>query len=277
MSLTPDESYIMREAKKIKAIRYLGEKCNNCGENNYIFLEFHHVDMNDKLSDISSIYTKSWSYIKNEIEKCILLCCKCHKKIHYNFERYKKYKSVIEKKIIDIDTITPRNRVVSDKEREKIIKLFKKCKNINKLTRDINIGEGVVRRVLYEEGFWGPERMKRLENILLINKEKIIKLYNINFTTRDIISKLKLNIVPFTLNSYISKMIENKEIIKRERIAYNQIASDEDIIKLYNNNISKNEMSKSLGIKVITLRKRLKRLSDKNKIILRKENSRFIK
>ena len=40
--------YLLRWAKKIKAISYLGGKCKKCGDNNIFHLSFHHTGNKDK-------------------------------------------------------------------------------------------------------------------------------------------------------------------------------------------------------------------------------------
>jgi hypothetical protein len=46
-------------------------------------LEFHHLDGSRKDFGISSKgYTRSWSKIRDELDKCILLCANCHREIH---------------------------------------------------------------------------------------------------------------------------------------------------------------------------------------------------
>ena len=52
-----------------------GFKCNSA-------LEFHHVDPKQKDFHISKNMNKSWYKIKNEIEKCILVCANCHRELH---------------------------------------------------------------------------------------------------------------------------------------------------------------------------------------------------
>lgn len=74
---------IRRFISKKKGIELLGGKCSKCGfDKNIIALEFHHKDDNKEFS-ISKIYNKSWNVVKNEIEKCILLCSNCHR-IHHS-------------------------------------------------------------------------------------------------------------------------------------------------------------------------------------------------
>lgn len=67
---------------KEKAVAYKGGKCICCGYNkHYGSLEFHHV--RDKEFGISSKgYTRSWTKVKEELDKCILVCSNCHAEIH---------------------------------------------------------------------------------------------------------------------------------------------------------------------------------------------------
>lgn len=71
---------------KEKAVQYKGGKCQCCGYNKYLgALEFHHIQPSEKNFGISSKgYTKSWEKVKNELDKCILVCSNCHKEIHAN-------------------------------------------------------------------------------------------------------------------------------------------------------------------------------------------------
>ena len=67
-----------RKNTKIKAIGYKGGKCaicnyNKCERN----MVFHHLDPKIKEFNISG-KTISWDRIKKELDKCVLLCCRCH-------------------------------------------------------------------------------------------------------------------------------------------------------------------------------------------------------
>jgi len=72
-----------RKRTKIKLIDYMGGKCRSCGYNKCVgALEFHHINPKEKDFNISG---KSWSYekLKSEVDKCILLCNRCHTEVHY--------------------------------------------------------------------------------------------------------------------------------------------------------------------------------------------------
>lgn len=75
---------ILRFAKKIKAINYLGGKCAECGEKNQFKLTFHHINMDEKEFEIADLDERRWSKLKSEIDKCELLCHNCHYKKHYD-------------------------------------------------------------------------------------------------------------------------------------------------------------------------------------------------
>lgn len=67
--------------KKIKAVDYKGGKCQECGYSKCIgALEFHHIDPSIKESNISRMYN-TWDKIKLELDKCVLLCNRCHREV----------------------------------------------------------------------------------------------------------------------------------------------------------------------------------------------------
>ena len=75
---------VKRVHRKLICLDYLGGKCEHCGEIDPSILTFHHVHPNEKVHNISSILDDSWSTIKRELDKCIILCLNCHKKHHEN-------------------------------------------------------------------------------------------------------------------------------------------------------------------------------------------------
>lgn len=68
---------------KEKAVEYKGGKCEICGYDKCIdALEFHHLDSSKKDFGISSGETRKWNKIKNELDKCIMVCSNCHRELH---------------------------------------------------------------------------------------------------------------------------------------------------------------------------------------------------
>jgi len=71
-----------RKRAKIKLLEYKGGKCLECGyKKSTRALEFHHIDPNKKDFQISGI-SISYERLKNETDKCILVCSNCHCEIH---------------------------------------------------------------------------------------------------------------------------------------------------------------------------------------------------
>lgn len=73
-----------REKLKLLAFEYKGSKCEYCGYNKCLAaIEFHHLDPTKKDFGISEKgYTRSWQKIKEELDKCIMVCANCHREIH---------------------------------------------------------------------------------------------------------------------------------------------------------------------------------------------------
>jgi hypothetical protein len=72
-----------RRKLKLMAINEAGGRCMICGYSSHPgVLDFHHIDPNSKLFGISSGgFSRSWEDIKNEIQKCVLVCANCHREI----------------------------------------------------------------------------------------------------------------------------------------------------------------------------------------------------
>ena len=84
------KAYIDRAKKAKKRIaEYIKEvKQKNsckCGEDHIAALAFHHKDRATKLFEVSSFSKrgKSLRCVKEEIEKCVVMCSNCHLKLHY--------------------------------------------------------------------------------------------------------------------------------------------------------------------------------------------------
>ena len=68
----------------------LGKPCHSCGEFHHPkAMDFHHLDEATKSFNLSQVKRSKANSITiddliNEIQKCILLCATCHRKLHYN-------------------------------------------------------------------------------------------------------------------------------------------------------------------------------------------------
>lgn len=84
-----------RKFYKQWGVEYKGSKCQCCGYNNCLdALEFHHLNPNEKDFNISDRnLTYDWEKIKNELDKCILVCANCHREIHAGIKQIKEVKN----------------------------------------------------------------------------------------------------------------------------------------------------------------------------------------
>lgn len=88
-TVAPKDSYtyVKEHRKRVKEelIAYKGGKCEICGYNKCIAaLDFHHINPEEKdfaISD-SNIY-KNIKALKQEVDKCMLVCANCHRELHY--------------------------------------------------------------------------------------------------------------------------------------------------------------------------------------------------
>lgn len=71
----------LRYKERMEFVRSLKTSCSQCGENHPAVLDFHHTDPTEK--EISVSQSKSKKQILSEIQKCIVLCSNCHRKLHW--------------------------------------------------------------------------------------------------------------------------------------------------------------------------------------------------
>lgn len=81
---------LRRYRVKKQAVEYLGGKCEKC---NWIGdlsgYDFHHSDPNEKDFNPSAknLANKSWEIVKQELDKCQLLCAICHRIEHSTYDK----------------------------------------------------------------------------------------------------------------------------------------------------------------------------------------------
>ena len=77
---------VTKRRRKLKQLlaEYKGGKCMICGYKRSIWvLELHHIDASTKEFGLSVRgLTRSWEKLKQEADKCILLCANCHREVH---------------------------------------------------------------------------------------------------------------------------------------------------------------------------------------------------
>ena len=72
-----------RRAVKARAIEYKGGQCQICGYKKFQgALELHHTNPSSKNFGIGQYgHSRSWERVKQELDKCILLCANCHREV----------------------------------------------------------------------------------------------------------------------------------------------------------------------------------------------------
>jgi hypothetical protein len=60
--------------------------CSECGESHPATLDFHHLFANTKEANVADMIGSGFSKkrIIEEINKCVVLCSNCHRKLHWN-------------------------------------------------------------------------------------------------------------------------------------------------------------------------------------------------
>lgn len=65
-----------------QAVEYKGGSCRICGYDACLSaMDFHHIDAMEKDFNISNRMT-SFEAIRVELDKTVLLCCRCHREVH---------------------------------------------------------------------------------------------------------------------------------------------------------------------------------------------------
>ena len=78
-------------ARRISAANYKNNECEICGlKRNTIddleIFDFHHKDRSIKSFELGDkIHSYKWEIIKQELDKCMMLCANCHRKQHIYF------------------------------------------------------------------------------------------------------------------------------------------------------------------------------------------------
>jgi hypothetical protein len=71
---------------KLKAdcVKHKGGKCSLCGYSKCLAaLEFHHIDRSKKQFGVGGKRSTTFENLKEELEKCVLLCANCHREVEY--------------------------------------------------------------------------------------------------------------------------------------------------------------------------------------------------
>jgi hypothetical protein len=163
-----------RERTRKKLMAAFGGKCNKCG---YDFcseaMDFHHLDPSKKDFAISKALEcpKKWDIIVDEVKKCILLCCRCHRELHCKLWSLDQIKIVtvtdLEHRVLKKDTVTGQCPVCNKdvygriccsltcagRKARKVewpsnqeLKLLLKTNSKSQIARDLGVSETAVRK-----------------------------------------------------------------------------------------------------------------------------------
>lgn len=81
-----------RRKKKIRAVEYKGGRCRVCKYSRCMdALQFHHLDPSEKDFMLSRVGSWAWERIVRELDKCVLLCNRCHTEVHANVLDLRQY------------------------------------------------------------------------------------------------------------------------------------------------------------------------------------------
>ena len=96
-------NYILKWAKKLKAVTYLGGQCVQCFDKDIRILQFHHRQKEQKEFSIGKACNDNcrWSYILEELDKCILMCANCHFEYHCDGEAIDKRRIMLKDKLLE--------------------------------------------------------------------------------------------------------------------------------------------------------------------------------
>jgi hypothetical protein len=78
--------------RKREIVSMFGNRCAICRTENLPIsnYEFHHLNPKEKQYQISKILLWNWDIIKNELQKCIMICANCHKTLTFGDEQLNK-------------------------------------------------------------------------------------------------------------------------------------------------------------------------------------------
>jgi len=91
-----------RRKVKWRLVEYKGGKCIRCGYKKKVAaaFSFHHRNPAIKKFALSrAMFGKAWHELKDEVDKCDLLCVRCHAEVHEELDEvtYKKRKENLKK------------------------------------------------------------------------------------------------------------------------------------------------------------------------------------
>lgn len=79
-----EKNKLRNKSRKKEAVKYKGGECMHCGyKKSIVAMDFHHIDPSQKDKNWYLLRVKSLERLKNELDKCDLLCKNCHFTVHH--------------------------------------------------------------------------------------------------------------------------------------------------------------------------------------------------
>jgi Mor family transcriptional regulator len=182
---------------KMKMLDYKNVNCcSKCKySKNTSALDFHHINPNTKKFDLSKYSlckTKLPTNIKQELDKCIVLCSNCHKTEHYDTKFFEDNKDYILKKSENIKEIP------SAVNKDEVLRLFDSGMKATNIAKLFNVTDKTI-SVILKTFKKTKQRCDRIEFERLVNlgynRKQLMEHFSINEkTVRNIIKELNLEI-----------------------------------------------------------------------------------
>lgn len=135
---------------KEKCIKYKGGKCEICGYDKYIgAFDFHHINPEEKEFGIASAKQRKFDQkVKDELDKCQLLCANCHREEHQKYsdqelnglwDWYQERREAA--KLISKEELAKKRRCSCGRNKADKAKTCIKCKEKTNKTYGLNINQ----------------------------------------------------------------------------------------------------------------------------------------
>lgn len=252
-----------RITTKRTLLRYMKQECcSKCGESDINSIVFHHK--NDKLFNVAE-WTKNKhikdiedldDVIKNELDKCIILCSCCHLEEHHDKEFFEEHKDEILK---CSENIRENSKPL---DKEKVKEMFLGGMRQIDIANYFGCVKSTVCDILKLFGLT-MKISKRIDD-----KSYILQLHNQNFSNIEIAEILGIS------NTRIYTMLKKLKLkpnIKPQRKNNESIIIKEQFLEDYEKYTTK-ELAKKYNLTIYTIYKHLKRHNLKPKGSYEKEN-----
>lgn len=76
-------------SNKDRIMQHFDGKCAHCGLiDDPCVYDLHHINPAEKEEGIARMMDRKWETILPELNKCILLCSNCHRKVHFSRDKH---------------------------------------------------------------------------------------------------------------------------------------------------------------------------------------------